>query len=118
MVDPGASGEAKRLGAIQDKRNCRIRILGNGSHRSVGTFGWLGIGNMGTAGGFAGFSSGISKARSDRGIKISLPFGEIVHRPAEIGIVISEVRAGSVGIGRARTASVPRAKLGVGWDRM
>src|SRR5258706_15397272 len=74
--------------------DCRKRILGNGSQRRVGMFAWLGTGSIGRAGGFAGSSSLISKRRIDCGIKISLPFGEIVHRPAKIRIVISEMRAG------------------------
>lgn len=94
--------------------DCRRRILRIGSQRRVGTFAWLGIGSIGRAGGLAGSSSLISKRRSDCGIKISLPFGEIVHRPAKIGIVISEMRAGSMEICRAGTASVPRPNLGIG----
>ena len=80
----------------------------------MGTFAWLGIGSIGKAGGLMGSRLLISKERIDCGIKISLPFGEIVHRPAKIGIVISEMRAGSVEICRARMASVPRPKLGAG----
>ena len=78
----------------------------------MGTFAWLGIGSIGKAGGFAGFSSLISKRRSDCGIKISLPFGEIVHRPAKIGIVISEMRAGGVEIAeRGRLAYHARKRV-------